>query len=76
MQITRHSIISGKKRTWSMDITDQQLEKWRGGMLIQDAMPNLSDDEREFFLSGITPEEWEANIGVEEWIYMIRNEKN
>jgi len=48
MQITRHSIVSGKKRTWNMDITSQQIEKWRDGMLIQDAMPNLSDDEGVF----------------------------
>src|SRR5690349_10756737 len=32
--------------------TDEQLERWRGGALIQDAMPNLSPDEREVLISG------------------------
>ena len=29
-----------------------------GCELIQNAMPNLSADEREFLMTGITPEEW------------------
>jgi hypothetical protein len=29
-------------------------------MLIQEAMPNLSADDREFIMTGITPEEWNS----------------
>lgn len=29
------------------------------GMLIQDAFPNLNPEQREFILSGTTPEEWD-----------------
>ena len=36
-----------------------QLAQWRGGMLIQDAMPDLSVDEREFIMTGMTPDDWE-----------------
>jgi hypothetical protein len=28
-------------------------------MFIQDAMPNLSADEREFIMTGMTPADWE-----------------
>jgi hypothetical protein len=31
---------------------------YESGELIQDAFPFLSDDEREFLLTGTTPEEW------------------
>jgi hypothetical protein len=36
---------------------------WQSGMLIQDAFPMLSADEREFIKTGITPEEWEQMFG-------------
>jgi hypothetical protein len=37
-----------------------QIERWlESCMLIQDAFPQLSDDAREFLMSGITREEWE-----------------
>jgi len=35
------------------------------GMLIQDAMPNVSVDEREFIMTGITPEEWDSTFNEE-----------
>ena len=36
------------------------------GMNIQDAFPMLGDDEREFLLTGLTPEEWDDLFGEEE----------
>jgi hypothetical protein len=30
-------------------------------MLIQDAMPRLNENEREFIMTGITAEEWEKH---------------
>ena len=35
-------------------------------MLIQHAYPMLSDDQREFILTGITPEEWAAAFPEDE----------
>jgi hypothetical protein len=32
---------------------------WQNGKLIQDAFPSLSVVEREFIMTGITPDEWE-----------------
>ena len=58
MLIERKSILSGKVRTLDIPVTEEQLELWRSGVLIQNAMPNLSADEREFIMTGITEEEW------------------
>lgn len=58
MLITRTSPFSGKSTTLDLPITQEQLDKWKRGMLLQEAMPNLSADDREFIKTGITSEEW------------------
>ena len=60
MLIKRVSNMSGIEHEMEIDITEQQLQKWRDGMLIQHAMPTLTADEREFLMTGITPEEWDS----------------
>lgn len=60
MIVIRTSILSGITRTKEFDITDEQYNAWKCGALIQNVMPHLSDDEREFLISGATAEEWEA----------------
>ena len=59
MQITRTSPFTGKLLIREIDVTEAQLEAWQGGQLIQEAMPHLSVDDREFLMNGITPEEWD-----------------
>ena len=72
MQIVRTSRISGNTNAMNIDITQEQLNAWvsreRGmyGSLIQDIMPNISADEREFIMTGITPDEWNAMFGEDE----------
>ena len=66
MKITRKSMLTGKTRTLDLNVTPQQLSKWKAGILIQDAMPLLNDDEREFVMTGITAEEWKATFGDED----------
>lgn len=66
MIITRTSPVSGKTTTMEIDVTQSQLDSWESGQLIQNAMPNLSEDEREFILTGITPEEWDSMFGEED----------
>jgi hypothetical protein len=63
MQITRTSPFSGLRNMLEIDVTLQQLEDWRNGELIQNAMPNLTPDEREFIKTGITAKEWEETFG-------------
>lgn len=59
MEITRKSDISGKENTLEIDVTQDQIDLWNSGVPIQKAMPNVSEDEREFIKTGITAEEWE-----------------
>ena len=66
MLITRKSQVSGITRTKHIRVTEEQLQDWENGTVIQQAMPHLSDDDREFILTGITPEEWDELFGDEE----------
>lgn len=63
MQITRTSQISGIERTMEINVTQEELDNWKRGMLIQRAMPNISSSDREFILTGITQEEWDEMFG-------------
>ena len=58
MIITRTSPISGHTSSMDIDVTLEQMASWGQGELVQNAMPNLSADEREFIMTGITPAEW------------------
>jgi hypothetical protein len=62
--ITRTSPVF-RERSIQRDIpvTATQLTAWYGGALIQNAMPNVSADDREFLMTGLTPEEWEETFG-------------
>tara|TARA_R100001369_G_scaffold35994_4_gene61337 strand:- start:1825 stop:2016 length:192 start_codon:yes stop_codon:yes gene_type:complete len=62
MIITKKSILSGEVRSLDLNITQDQLNLWKGGAVIQNAMSNLSVDEREFIMTGITPEEWSLEV--------------
>ena len=60
MLITRTSPFSGNTNSMEIEVTQEQLSSWESGVLIQNAMPNLSADEREFIMTGITPAEWDS----------------
>ena len=66
MLIERTSMISGKTNSMELPITNAQLDRWTGGELIQDVFPDLEIDQREFLMTGITPEEWNRPFGEEE----------
>ena len=57
---------SGITRTLDLDVTLEEYAAWRAGELIQNAMPRLNADEREFIKTGITAEEWEEIFGPQE----------
>ena len=59
LKVSRTSIISGKTSTRSLPITQEQYDTWKRGVLIQDAMPNLSVKDREFLITGMTNDEQE-----------------
>ena len=67
MQITRTSILTGIEHTREIPVTQEQLSHWEtSGELIQNALPDLSADDRECLLTGITPEEWNEEFPEEE----------
>ena len=59
MLVSRRSIMSGKVHELDLDITTEQISRWDAGGLIQDVMPHLTPEEREFLMTGITEEEWD-----------------
>lgn len=63
MQVTMRSMLSGKEHTQEIDITQDQWNRWKGGELLQNVCPHLSNDEREFLISGSTAEEWSSFFG-------------
>ncbi len=62
MLVTRTSPVSGEINQREINITEEQLIAYQNGELghIQRAFPRLSADDREFILTGTTPEEWNA----------------
>jgi len=64
MRIRRQSLLTGQWHEREIDVDEDALDRWerqgRDAPLIQDAFPGLSKDDREFILSGSTPEEFEA----------------
>ena len=65
MLITKKSMFSGEWNTIDIPVTQSQIDDWESGTLIQDAMPNVSADNREFLKTGVTPEEWINTFGSE-----------
>jgi hypothetical protein len=61
MKITKVSMLSKIERSLDLDVTAEEIKAWKSGMLIQDAMPRLNENEREFIMTGITAEEWEKH---------------
>jgi len=54
MQITRTNPFTGKTNTRDLDVTEaQMIAYYEEGVLLQNAFPNLSADDREFIKTGI-----------------------
>ena len=68
MNITRRSPVSGKTNTMDLPITAQQAVAYMDGALVQEAFPQLTPDQREFIMTGVTSEEWETmfNLNADE----------
>jgi len=65
--VHKKSMVSGRLNSMLLPTTQGKIEYWiESGKLIQDVMPDLSDDHREFLMSGITPREWNDMFGEED----------
>ncbi len=63
LEVTRTSILTGKTNTISLPVTQEQLDLYENSKeLIQNVMPNLTNEEREFVKTGITECEWNKLI--------------
>ena len=58
MKITKRSPLTGKEHTMDLPITQEQLDRWEAGELVQQVFDDLSDSQREFLISGIYEDEW------------------
>jgi hypothetical protein len=59
MWIKRKSVLSGIERQRNIPVNPDDLVAWQAGLgSIDDLMPYLNDDDRQFILSGITDKEW------------------
>jgi len=43
-----------------LPITQEEIDRWQGGEMIQVVWPDLTDNERLFLIDGATQEEWDA----------------
>ena len=60
MRISRKHPITQQMNTLEIPVTEKQYADWMfGGKLIQEAMPFLSEDYREFILTGFLPGEYD-----------------
>jgi hypothetical protein len=66
MRITRTSLLSGITHTREIAITEEQIARWEAGEFIQEVAHDLSPEDREFIMTGITPEEWDTEFGKDE----------
>jgi hypothetical protein len=65
MQYTKRSQLTGATHTMEIAATEEQISNWEQGMVIQRAMPNIPPEQREFLMTGITPQEWDMYVGPE-----------
>lgn len=60
-------IVSGEctftRKPYSVTVPADGFKEWLNGKHIQDAMPSVSADDREFLISGISPEGWTEAFG-------------
>lgn len=59
MIFVRTSPVTGNLNEMDLPVTQAQIDLWKSGCPIQEALSNLSADQREFILTGMTPEDWD-----------------
>jgi len=66
-EVTAKSSITGIMHTRRIPCSAGEIRYWQSSRrTVQSVLPELSPDDREFLISGITPEEWEQTFGQEE----------
>jgi hypothetical protein len=66
MMITRRSDLTGQVHTMDLPVTSEQLARFeRGDGYVQTIFTDLDAEQREFLLTGVTPDEWAEFVGPE-----------
>lgn len=60
MIIRRRSPLTGTIFEWDLPVTQEMLDRWQAGELIQSVMPHLTMDQREFIKTGMSPKDWDV----------------
>ena len=60
-QVTGNCVFTGEE--YQCQVPAKGLERWLAGEHIQNAMPSVSADDREFLMSGISPKGWTQAFG-------------
>ena len=68
--VRKRSVLSGHLNEMDLYLDPNALERWLASSpgerpFLKDEFPHLSDDEREFLLSGSTPDEWDRYFGID-----------
>ena len=66
LKLERRSMLTGIVRERILDVTQAQIDAWKAGELIQNAMPQLTPMDREWVKTGVTAEEWDEMYGEED----------
>ena len=67
MNITKTSPLTGQTNTLFIEgLTQEMIDRWRGGELVQVALAGIPQELREFVMTGITPQEWQQCLPPEE----------
>lgn len=67
MKIARPNPLTGATVYMEIDVDPETLKAWENGDgLIQDLMPQLTADEREFIITGITSDSWSKLLGSDD----------
>jgi hypothetical protein len=59
-------MFTGTVHTLDLPITQEQIDAYNNGMLLQQAFPNLDKSDREFIKTGVTQKEWDKVFGESE----------
>ena len=67
MIVRRKSDWTGKVNEMDIPLSEEHLNRWQSGQcgLVQNEFPDLTADQREFLMTGCTPEEWDELFGEE-----------
>ena len=68
MLISRKSPLTGHNNSWDLLVTKEQMDllQSRSRPMIQDIFPNLTAEQREFILTGYTPDDWKQMFPPED----------